>query len=92
LLQEMGSPIGAYTSDSRGYKYSRDKISDFINKRDSLVSNPNHIYLTNGASEALKLAISFLIRDEKDSMMIPTPNYPLYGAKIQVVGGQSVAY
>jgi aspartate/methionine/tyrosine aminotransferase len=88
----MGSPIGAYTSNSKGYEFSRVKIAEFISKRDGVNADPDHIYMTNGASEACKLGLSFLIRDEKDGLFLPTPSYPLYGAKIQMSMGTSLNY
>lgn len=92
MLQKMGSPVGAYTSDSRGYKFTREKIAEFIEARDDVQADPDKIYLTNGASEAAKLAISFLVRDENDGLLLPTPNYPLYGAKLKIQGGTPIEY
>jgi len=65
--QKLISPLGAYTSNSKGFQYARDQIAQFIAQRDNIpVSNvdPNNIYLTNGASEGVRTAFSMLIRDE----------------------------
>jgi len=59
----LDTPMGAYTSNSKGYQYARDKVAEFINKRDN-VSNADakNIYLTNGAGEGVKLVFNMLIR------------------------------
>ncbi len=59
----LDTPMGAYTSNSKGYQYAREKVAQFINKRDN-VSNadPKNIYLTNGAGEGVKLVFNMLIR------------------------------
>ena len=92
MLSQMGTPIGAYTSCSRGYKLSRQKIAELIERRDGVKADPDKIYLTNGATEAANLAISFLIRDENDGLLLPSPNYPLYSAKLRLAGGSVVEY
>jgi len=52
----------------------------------------NNIYLTNGASEGVKLAFKMLIRDQKDGIMVPIPQYPLYSALLTLEGGTMVKY
>jgi aspartate/methionine/tyrosine aminotransferase len=60
----MSSPMGAYTSNSKGHSFIRKSIAEFINERDgpSVNSNWNNIYLTNGASEAVRTSFKLLIR------------------------------
>lgn len=77
----IGAPIGAYTANSKGYPYMRQKVADSIMAKDGgLYSNPDDIYLTNGASEVVALAYQMLIRNPNDGIMIPIPQYPLYSA------------
>jgi alanine transaminase len=85
----LDTPLGAYTSNSKGYQYAREKVADFINKRDN-VSNADakNIYLTNGAGEGVKLVFNMLIRGPNDGIMIPIPQYPLYSALITLNGGK----
>jgi aspartate/methionine/tyrosine aminotransferase len=53
--QELITPTGAYTSNSKGYNYVREKVAEFIKERDGVPStSPDHIYLTNGASEGVR--------------------------------------
>ena len=57
--------MGAYTSNSKGHNYIRQSVARFINERDgpAVDSDWNNIYLTNGASEAVRTSLKLLIRD-----------------------------
>jgi alanine transaminase len=48
--------------------------------------------MTNGASEGVRIFLSMLIRDERDGIMIPIPQYPLYSALVTLNGGTIVPY
>jgi len=79
------SPPGAYTGNSKGWTYVRQCVSDFINQRDGLtkesdLSIADDIYMTNGASEGVRLCLSAVIRDNMDGVIVPIPQYPLYSA------------
>lgn len=98
FLNKMETGMGAYT-DSRGPFFIREAVADFINKRDGfnkskpqLSSNPDNIFLTDGASEGAKSVLELLIADENDGIMIPIPQYPLYSATIKRCGGVQVNY
>lgn len=85
--------IGAYTSNSKGFMYAREKICDFIKNRDGVdLCDPKNIYLTNGAGEGVKLVFNMLIRNSNDGIMIPIPQYPLYSALITLFGGKQNPY
>jgi glutamate--glyoxylate aminotransferase len=86
------TPLGAYTGNSKGYNYVRQKVADYISKRDGVQADPNNIYITNGASEGVRTAFTMLIRNENDGIMIPIPQYPLYSALITLQGGTMVPY
>ena len=53
--------VGAYT-DSRGSMLVRRQVAEFLERRDGLVANPNHIFLSDGASAAVRLGLQLLIR------------------------------
>lgn len=77
--------FGAYTSESPGYRYIKKEVGDFISQRDGIPRSEvidDNIYLTNGASEGVSLMLKTLIRNPKDGIMIPIPQYPLYTAEI----------
>jgi aspartate/methionine/tyrosine aminotransferase len=54
-IQSLITPTGAYTGNSKGYDYVREKVAEFIKNRDGVpTTDPNNIYLTNGASEGVR--------------------------------------
>ena len=49
-----------------------------IERRDGGVpADPAEIFLTNGASQAVHFLMRLLIRDERDAVLVPIPQYPL---------------
>jgi len=88
----MSSPVGAYTGNSKGFMFIRKLIQQYIEKRDKVESDPEQIYLTNGASEGVRIALTLLIRDSNDGILIPIPQYPLYSALITLYGGTQIPY
>ncbi|TDL20660.1 PLP-dependent transferase [Rickenella mellea] len=90
LLEEIGS-IGAYTH-SQGVPLIRRSVADFISKRDGHPSNPEHIFLTAGASAGVSLLLSMLISSPKSGILIPIPQYPLYTATLAQFSGAPVPY
>ncbi|KAK1220633.1 alanine transaminase [Marasmius sp. AFHP31] len=90
LKAEIGS-IGAY-SHSQGVPFIRQNVAKFIQERDGFPANPNHIFLTAGASSGVALLISMLISDPKAGILIPIPQYPLYTATIAQYDGTPLPY
>ncbi|MBT3216381.1 MAG: aminotransferase class I/II-fold pyridoxal phosphate-dependent enzyme [Candidatus Marinimicrobia bacterium] len=97
ILMELRSGTGAY-SESKGPLFIRKAIANFIDNRDksenskSQLSNFDHIFLTDGASDGAKRVLEILISDKNDGIMIPIPQYPLYSATIRRCGGTQVNY
>lgn len=96
MLTESGHGLGAY-SDSKGLRFVREAVARFIEERDSdrklgVLSDPEHIYMTDGASKGVQLALRLLIASDRDGIMIPVPQYPLYSATITLYGGVQVGY
>lgn len=48
-------------------------MADFIERRDGHRSDPEEIFLTNGASEAVRLVLRCLIRGKTDAVLVPVP-------------------
>mmetsp|Transcript_19143 Transcript_19143/g.25931 ORF Transcript_19143/g.25931 Transcript_19143/m.25931 type:complete len:165 (-) Transcript_19143:825-1319(-) len=87
------SPPGAYTSNSKGWSFVRRQVASFINRRDGVSdASENNIYLTNGASEAVRLCFTALLRNGNDGILIPIPQYPLYSALLTLNGGELLPY
>jgi len=90
LSGEIGS-IGAY-SHSQGVPFIRKNVAKFIEARDGYPANPNHIFLTAGASAGVSLLISMLITPPNSGILIPIPQYPLYTATLAQHNGVALPY
>jgi aspartate/methionine/tyrosine aminotransferase len=98
ILEHMkAGGTGAYT-ESKGERFIRESVVEFINKRDKfeisggISADPEKIFLTSGASEGVKYLIDLLVAQDNDGIMIPIPQYPLYSASIKKAGGVQVNY
>jgi hypothetical protein len=49
---------------------------------------PQTVFLTDGASPAVRIMLNALIRDLSDAVLVPIPQYPLYSAAIQMLGAR----
>jgi len=83
--------LGAY-SESKGLRYVREAVADFIRARDGIDTDPEAVYLTDGASKGVQAALRMLIASPNDGIMIPIPQYPLYSATITLYEGKQVHY
>lgn len=83
--------LGAYTH-SQGLPYVRESVARFIEARDGYPSNPDHIFLTDGASPAVKYIIKMLRQHPSDAFLVPNPQYPLYSATLQDVEAIGIPY
>ncbi|KAG2638387.1 alanine aminotransferase 2-like [Panicum virgatum] len=86
-----GRATGAY-SHSQGIKGLRDEIAAGIAARDGFHASGDNIFLTDGASPAVHMMMQLLISSEKDGILCPIPQYPLYSASIALHGGSLVPY
>ena len=82
---------GAYTN-SQGVLGVRQEVAKFIEERDGHSSNPENIFLSNGATTAIDLTITSLMSDHFDAIMTPIPQYPIYSALLARVGCRQVDY
>ncbi|XP_073315504.1 glutamate--glyoxylate aminotransferase 2 [Primulina huaijiensis] len=83
--------LGAY-SDSRGLPGVRKEVAEFIERRDGYPSDPELIFLTDGASKGVMQILNAIIRGPVDGILVPVPQYPLYSATISLMGGSLVPY
>jgi aspartate/methionine/tyrosine aminotransferase len=73
-------------------RFIREAVARFIQERDGIPSDPESIYLTDGASKGVQAALRILISSPADGIMIPIPQYPLYSATITLYEGKQVGY
>ncbi|XP_024368499.1 alanine aminotransferase 2 [Physcomitrium patens] len=86
-----GRTTGAY-SHSQGIKVCREDIAAGIEARDGFPADPEDIFITDGASPGVHMMMQLLITSEKDGILCPIPQYPLYSASIALHGGTLVPY
>jgi aspartate/methionine/tyrosine aminotransferase len=67
-------------------------VARFIAARDGVPADPDAIFLTDGASKGVQAVLRLLVAGERDGIMIPIPQYPLYSATITLYGGAQVGY
>ena len=79
ILKGTRHGLGAY-SESKGVRFIREAIAEFITKRDGIKADPDAIFLTDGASKGVQAALRMLISGPQDGIMVPIPQYPLYSA------------
>jgi aspartate/methionine/tyrosine aminotransferase len=91
LLEGTVHGLGAY-SESKGVKAIREAVARFISERDGVESDPDWIFLGDGASKSVQMALRVLISGPMDGIMVPIPQYPLYSATITLYGGRQVPY
>nr|CCA27196.1 unnamed protein product [Albugo laibachii Nc14] len=90
-LDRIPGGTGAY-GHSLGADVVRQEVARFIEKRDGHSADPNTIFLTDGASQAVQNVLLAVIRNEDDAIMTPIPQYPLYSAAIAINGGTLTGY
>lgn len=93
IMAEIGPTTGAYTG-SKGFNFARRDVADYITERDrQATGNPNlpsvdieNVYMTEGSSPGVKMILQLVLDGEKDTCMIPIPQYPLYSAVLTIMG------
>lgn len=83
--------VGAY-SHSKGHAVFRKDVAAFLDERDGIETSIEDIFLTDGASVAVKLVLQMAVGGSNDGFLLPIPQYPLYSATMTLLGGQSVGY
>jgi aspartate/methionine/tyrosine aminotransferase len=91
ILKGSRFGLGAY-SESKGVRFIREAVASFIHQRDGTATDPDDIYLTDGASKGVQAALRMLLSGPNDGIMVPIPQYPLYSATITLYEGKQVNY
>lgn len=65
------------------------QVCDFIQRRDGHRADPDNIFLTNGASEAVRLVLRTAIRGPSDGVMVPVPQVRAFRKKKAVSSRQA---
>lgn len=91
ILRGTQHGLGAY-SESRGVRFIREAVAEFIHERDGHRIDPDDIFLTDGASKGVQTVLRLLIAGPQDGVMVPIPQYPLYSATLALYEGRMVPY
>jgi alanine transaminase len=91
ILEKHSPGTGAY-SQSPGLPFIRQAVAEFIQRRDGIPADREHVILTDGASKAVQAVITALLQSSTDGLMIPIPQYPLYSASLALYGGRQIGY
>ncbi|MFE7591228.1 pyridoxal phosphate-dependent aminotransferase [Kitasatospora sp. NPDC057512] len=78
-------------SDSRGILPARRAVVQYYQQRGVEGVTVNDVYLGNGASELIQMAVTALV-DDGDEVLVPMPDYPLWTAVVRLAGGKAVHY
>nr|XP_030731960.1 alanine aminotransferase 1 isoform X3 [Globicephala melas] len=96
ILQACGGhSLGAY-SISSGIQLIREDVARYIERRDGgIPADPNNIFLSTGASDAIVTLLKLLVAGEggtRTGVLIPIPQYPLYSAALAELNAVQVDY
>jgi alanine-synthesizing transaminase len=93
IVQDMirNLPDAAGYTDSKGLFAPRKAVVHYTQEKGIKGVTVDDVYLGNGASELIQMAISALVNDG-DEILIPAPDGPLYTAVGGLSGGKPVHY
>ena len=93
IVQDMirNLPHAAGYTDSKGLFAPRKAVVHYTQEKNVKGVKVDDVYLGNGASELIQMAISALVNDG-DEILIPAPDFPLYTAVVGLSGGVPVHY
>lgn len=93
IVQDMirNLPHAAGYTDSKGLFAPRKAVVHYTQEKGVRGVTVDDVYLGNGASELIQMAISALVNDG-DEILIPAPDFPLYTAVVGLSGGVPVHY
>ena len=78
-----------YTA-SPGIAEAREAVAaDFTTR--GVQTSPDRVLITSGTSEGIELALTAIV-DEGESVLVPSPTYPLYTAVLAKIGAEPAYY
>ncbi|MFJ4798499.1 pyridoxal phosphate-dependent aminotransferase [Kitasatospora purpeofusca] len=89
ILRNLSSAHGY--GDSKGLLSARRAVVMQYEERGLHGLTVEDIFLGNGVSELIQLAMTALL-DDGDEVLVPAPDYPLWTASVSLAGGTAVHY
>jgi len=93
LNSNAGARLNVSTyADSMGIGEARQAVAQYATEKKGIKGvSAENVFMANGASEAITLAIAALVAPG-DNIMTPSPGYPLYSGQIPVYHGEQNPY
>ncbi|GAA2074492.1 pyridoxal phosphate-dependent aminotransferase [Streptomyces albiaxialis] len=93
ILQDMVRmlPQAHGYTESRGILPARRAVAQHYQQRGFPEADVDDIYLGNGVSELVSMAVQALVEDG-DEVLVPAPDFPLWTAVTTMAGGKAVHY
>ena len=93
LVREIAETLtssAGYTA-TKGLLSAREAVVQYYCARDVPGVDVEHVFLGNGASELIMIAMTALL-DERDEVLVPAPDFPVWTDAVNVNGGRAVHY
>ncbi len=84
-------PTAQGYTDSQGIYSARVAVAQYYQQRGILSAGADDVYIGNGVSELILMSLQALL-DNGDEVLIPSPDYPLWTAAVNLAGGKAVHY
>jgi alanine-synthesizing transaminase len=84
-------PTAQGYSDSKGLLTARRAVVQHYEEKGTRGVNVEDIYLGNGVSELIQLALQAILNDG-DEVLVPAPDYPMWTAATRLADGRAVHY
>ncbi|OBP14280.1 aminotransferase [Rheinheimera sp. SA_1] len=84
-------PTAQGYTDSQGIYPARVAVAQYYQQRGILGAEADDVYIGNGVSELILMSLQALL-DYGDEVLIPSPDYPLWTAAVNLAGGKAVHY
>ncbi len=84
-------PTAQGYTDSQGIYPARVAVAQYYQSRGILTADADDVYIGNGVSELILMSLQALL-DNGDEVLIPSPDYPLWTAAVNLAGGKAVHY
>ncbi|WP_319431449.1 pyridoxal phosphate-dependent aminotransferase [Mycobacterium sp. RTGN5] len=93
LVREIAGTLAAsagYTGP-KGLPSARHAVAQYYAARAVPDVDVDNVFLGNGASELITMAMTALLED-RDEVLVPAPDFPVWTAAININGGRAVHY
>lgn len=84
-------PTAQGYTDSQGIYPARVAVAQYYQQQGILGAGADDVYIGNGVSELILMSLQALL-DNGDEVLIPSPDYPLWTAAVNLAGGKAVHY